>query len=91
MIQNIWIIFSTRIQDYVSPQPRIKPQQNLFKQTANAMLGQAKTKKEYKKLITEMLSSLDSESEDESLASSIKMVNLADDTTSVTINRSKKK
>ncbi|MFQ6645966.1 hypothetical protein Gotur_019529 [Gossypium turneri] len=71
--------------------PRIKPQQNLFKQTANAMLGQAKTKKEYKKLITEMLSSLDSESEDESLASSIKMVNLADDTTSVTINRSKKK
>ncbi|MFQ6645968.1 hypothetical protein Gotur_019529 [Gossypium turneri] len=55
------------------------------------MLGQAKTKKEYKKLITEMLSSLDSESEDESLASSIKMVNLADDTTSVTINRSKKK
>ncbi|MFQ6645970.1 hypothetical protein Gotur_019529 [Gossypium turneri] len=29
-----------------------------------------------------MLSSLDSESEDESLASSIKMVNLADDTTS---------
>ncbi|MFQ6646399.1 hypothetical protein Gotur_019339 [Gossypium turneri] len=33
MIQNIWIIFSTRIQDYVSPQPRIKPQQNFFKQS----------------------------------------------------------
>ncbi|MBA0777861.1 hypothetical protein Gotri_005823 [Gossypium trilobum] len=31
MIQNIWIIFSTRIQDYVSPQPQIKPQQNFFK------------------------------------------------------------
>ncbi|MBA0700482.1 hypothetical protein Goari_022362 [Gossypium aridum] len=25
MIQNIWIIFSTRIQDHVSLQPRIKP------------------------------------------------------------------
>ncbi|MFQ6654951.1 hypothetical protein Gotur_025712 [Gossypium turneri] len=25
--------FSTRIQDYVSPQPRIKPQQNSFKQS----------------------------------------------------------
>ncbi|MFQ6645920.1 hypothetical protein Gotur_020454 [Gossypium turneri] len=25
MIQNICIIFLTRIQDFVSPQPRIKP------------------------------------------------------------------
>ncbi|MBA0781502.1 hypothetical protein Gotri_002426 [Gossypium trilobum] len=33
MIQNIWIIFSTKIQDYVSPQPRIKPQHNSFKQS----------------------------------------------------------
>ncbi|MFQ6668889.1 hypothetical protein Gotur_034361 [Gossypium turneri] len=32
MIQNIWINFSIRIRDYVSPQPRIKPQQNSFKQ-----------------------------------------------------------
>ncbi|MBA0755801.1 hypothetical protein Gogos_020041, partial [Gossypium gossypioides] len=31
MIQNIWIIFSIRIQDFVSLQPRIKPQQNSFK------------------------------------------------------------
>ncbi|MFQ6653380.1 hypothetical protein Gotur_024809 [Gossypium turneri] len=51
------------------------------------MLAQAKTKKEYKNLMAEMLSSLDSESEDESPASSIKMVDLADDTTSVTITR----
>ncbi|MBA0621713.1 hypothetical protein Godav_007313 [Gossypium davidsonii] len=55
------------------------------------MLAQAKTKKEYKKLMAEMLSSLNSESEYESLASSIKTVDLADDTTSVTITRSKKK
>ncbi|MFQ6645604.1 hypothetical protein Gotur_019671 [Gossypium turneri] len=39
-----------------------------------------------------MLSSLDFESEDEKfLVSSIKTVDLADDTTSVTINRTKKK
>ncbi|MFQ6640307.1 hypothetical protein Gotur_016242 [Gossypium turneri] len=37
--------------------------------------------------MAEMLSSLDSESEDESSASSIKKVDLADDTTSVTITR----
>ncbi|MFQ6637958.1 hypothetical protein Gotur_013216 [Gossypium turneri] len=41
--------------------------------------------------MAEMLSSLDSESKDESLASSIKTVDLADDTTLVTITRSKKK
>ncbi|MFQ6643867.1 hypothetical protein Gotur_017669, partial [Gossypium turneri] len=34
------------------------------KSIATAMLAQAKTKKEYKKLMAEMLSSLDSESED---------------------------
>ncbi|MFQ6637956.1 hypothetical protein Gotur_013216 [Gossypium turneri] len=61
------------------------------KSTASAILAQAKTKKEYKKLMAEMLSSLDSESKDESLASSIKTVDLADDTTLVTITRSKKK
>ncbi|MFQ6671132.1 hypothetical protein Gotur_035762 [Gossypium turneri] len=62
------------------------------KSTASAMLAQAKTKKEYKKLMAEMLSSLDFESEDEkSSASSIKTVDLADDTTSVTITRTKKK
>ncbi|MBA0614669.1 hypothetical protein Godav_014935 [Gossypium davidsonii] len=56
------------------------------------MLAQAKTKIEYKKLMAEMLSSLDSESEDEkSSESSIKMVYLVDDTTSVTITRTKKK
>ncbi|MBA0638435.1 hypothetical protein Godav_005398 [Gossypium davidsonii] len=56
------------------------------------MLAQAKTGKEYKKLMAEMRSSLDSESEDEkSSASSIKMVDLADDATSVTITRTKKK
>ncbi|MBA0725185.1 hypothetical protein Golax_021790 [Gossypium laxum] len=55
------------------------------------MLAQAKTKKEYNKLIVEMLSSLDSKSEDESSASSIKTMNLVDDTTSVTITGSKKK
>ncbi|MBA0755800.1 hypothetical protein Gogos_020041 [Gossypium gossypioides] len=56
------------------------------------MLAQAKTKKEYKKLMAEMLSSLHSESEYEKYsASSIKTVDLADDTTSVTITRTKKK
>ncbi|MBA0619994.1 hypothetical protein Godav_005772 [Gossypium davidsonii] len=55
------------------------------------MLAQTKTKNEYKKLMVEMLSSVDSESEDEkSSASSIKTVDLADDTTSVTITRTKK-
>ncbi|MBA0880902.1 hypothetical protein Goshw_015863, partial [Gossypium schwendimanii] len=62
------------------------------KSTTSAMLAQAKTKKEYKKLMAEMFSSLDSEFEDEkSSASSIKMVDLADDTTSITITRTKKK
>ncbi|MFQ6643864.1 hypothetical protein Gotur_017669 [Gossypium turneri] len=62
------------------------------KSIATAMLAQAKTKKEYKKLMAEMLSSLDSESEDEkSSASLIKTVDLADDTTSVTFTRTKKK
>ncbi|MFQ6636216.1 hypothetical protein Gotur_013170, partial [Gossypium turneri] len=61
------------------------------KSTASAMSAQAKTKKEYKKLMVEMLSSMDSESEDEkSSASSIKTVHLADNTTSVTITRTKK-
>ncbi|MBA0618417.1 hypothetical protein Godav_027771 [Gossypium davidsonii] len=47
------------------------------------MLAQAKTKKEYKKLMAEMLNSIDSESEDEKYsASSIKTVDLAYDTTS---------
>ncbi|MFQ6634510.1 hypothetical protein Gotur_012376 [Gossypium turneri] len=47
------------------------------------MLAQAKTKKEYKKLMVEMLNSMDSESEDEKYsASSIKTVDLAYDTTS---------
>ncbi|MBA0820670.1 hypothetical protein Gohar_021705 [Gossypium harknessii] len=56
------------------------------------MLAQAKTKKEYKKLIAKMLSSMDSESEDmKSSTSSIKMVDLANDTTTVTITRTKKK
>ncbi|MFQ6634511.1 hypothetical protein Gotur_012376 [Gossypium turneri] len=56
------------------------------------MLAQAKTKKEYKKLMVEMLNSMDSESEDEKYsASSIKTVDLAYDTTSVTITRIKKK
>ncbi|MBA0872697.1 hypothetical protein Goshw_018834, partial [Gossypium schwendimanii] len=61
------------------------------KSTASAMLAQAKTKKEYKKLMAEMLSTLDFESEDEkSSASSIKTVDLADDTTLVTITKTKK-
>ncbi|MBA0763657.1 hypothetical protein Gotri_013083, partial [Gossypium trilobum] len=61
------------------------------KSTASAMLAQAKTKKEYKKLMAEMLGSLDSEFEDEkSSASSIKTVDLTDDTTLVTITRTKK-
>ncbi|MBA0863902.1 hypothetical protein Goshw_027204, partial [Gossypium schwendimanii] len=55
------------------------------------MLAQTKTNNEYKKLMVVMLSSMDSESEDEkSSASSIKTVDLADDTTSVTITRTKK-
>ncbi|MFQ6631660.1 hypothetical protein Gotur_009490 [Gossypium turneri] len=62
------------------------------KSIASAMLAQAKTKKEYKKLMAIMLSSLDSEFEDEkSSASSIKTVDLIDDTTSVTITKTKKK
>ncbi|MBA0873117.1 hypothetical protein Goshw_027297 [Gossypium schwendimanii] len=62
------------------------------KSTANAMLAQANTKKEYKKLMVEMLSSMDFESEDEkSSTSSIKMVDLADDTTSITITKTKQK
>ncbi|MBA0574157.1 hypothetical protein Golob_001389, partial [Gossypium lobatum] len=62
------------------------------KSTASAILAQAKTKKEYKKLMAEMFSSMDFESEDEkSSTSSIKTVDLADNTTSVTITRIKKK
>ncbi|MBA0783152.1 hypothetical protein Gotri_000919, partial [Gossypium trilobum] len=50
------------------------------KSTASAMLAQAKTMNEYKKLIAELLSSIDSGSEDEkSSTSSIKIVDLADD------------
>ncbi|MBA0771806.1 hypothetical protein Gotri_007278, partial [Gossypium trilobum] len=61
------------------------------KSTASAMLAQAKTKKEYKKLMAEMLNSMDSKSEDaKSSASSIKTVDLAENTTSVTITRTKK-
>ncbi|MBA0556454.1 hypothetical protein Golob_026554 [Gossypium lobatum] len=56
------------------------------------MLAQAKTKKEYKKLMAEMLNSMDSSSKDEKLTtSSIKTMDLADDTTLVTITRTKKK
>ncbi|MBA0856732.1 hypothetical protein Goshw_002195, partial [Gossypium schwendimanii] len=56
------------------------------------MLAQAKTKKEYKKLMVEMLRLMDSESKDEkSSMSLIKTVDLADDTISVTITRTKKK
>ncbi|MFQ6650190.1 hypothetical protein Gotur_023329 [Gossypium turneri] len=62
------------------------------KSTASAMLAQTKTKKEYKKLMAKRLRSLDSKSEDEkSSRSSIKTVDLADDTTSVTITRTKNK
>ncbi|MFQ6645916.1 hypothetical protein Gotur_020454 [Gossypium turneri] len=65
-----------------------KPQQYY----ENILVQTRSTKEEYKKLMAEMLSSLDSESEDEkSSASSIKTVDLADDTTSVTITRTKKK
>ncbi|MBA0816144.1 hypothetical protein Gohar_000837, partial [Gossypium harknessii] len=50
------------------------------KSTASAMLAQAKTIKEYKKLIAELLSSIDSGSEyEKSSTSSIKTVDLADD------------
>ncbi|MBA0828579.1 hypothetical protein Goarm_013240 [Gossypium armourianum] len=55
------------------------------------MLAQAKTKKEYKKLMAEMLNSMDSSSKDEKFTSSIKTMDLANDTTSVTITRTKKK
>ncbi|MBA0795691.1 hypothetical protein Gohar_006535 [Gossypium harknessii] len=56
------------------------------------MLAQAKTKKEYKKIMAEMLSSLDFEFENEkSLAYSIKTVDLTDNTTSVTITKTKKR
>ncbi|MBA0873208.1 hypothetical protein Goshw_029164 [Gossypium schwendimanii] len=56
------------------------------------MLAQAKTKKEYQKVMVEMLSSMDSRLEDEkSSTSSIKIVDLADNTTSVIITRTKKK
>ncbi|MBA0856438.1 hypothetical protein Goshw_028410 [Gossypium schwendimanii] len=56
------------------------------------MLAQAKTKKEYKKLMAEMLNSMDSSSKDEKLTtSSIKTMDLANDTTLVTITRTKKK
>ncbi|MFQ6629530.1 hypothetical protein Gotur_007706, partial [Gossypium turneri] len=61
------------------------------KSTASAMLAQAKTKKEYKKLMAEILNSMDSSSKDEKFTSSIKTMDLADDTTSVTITRTKKK
>ncbi|KAH1082689.1 hypothetical protein J1N35_022450 [Gossypium stocksii] len=62
------------------------------KLTASTMLAKAKTKKEYKKLMAEMLSSMNFESEDEkSSVSSIKTLDLADDTTSVTITKIKKK
>ncbi|MFQ6643863.1 hypothetical protein Gotur_017669 [Gossypium turneri] len=65
-----------------------KPQQYY----ENIPVQTGSTKKEYKKLMAEMLSSLDSESEDEkSSASLIKTVDLADDTTSVTFTRTKKK
>ncbi|MBA0753944.1 hypothetical protein Gogos_021973, partial [Gossypium gossypioides] len=53
------------------------------KSTASAMLAQAKTKKEYKKLMAEMLNSMDSSSKDEKFTtSSIKTMDLTDDTTS---------
>ncbi|MFQ6634279.1 hypothetical protein Gotur_011709 [Gossypium turneri] len=65
-----------------------KPQQYY----ENILVQTGLTKKEYKKLMAKMLSSLDSKSKDKkSSASSIKMVDLADDTTSVTITRTKKK
>ncbi|MBA0637483.1 hypothetical protein Godav_022316 [Gossypium davidsonii] len=45
------------------------------------MLAQDNTKKEYKKIMAEMLSSMDSESQDEkSSTSSIKIVDLANET-----------
>ncbi|MBA0577578.1 hypothetical protein Golob_024769, partial [Gossypium lobatum] len=56
------------------------------------MLAQAKTKKEYKKLMVEMLRLMDSKSKDEKSSTSlIKTVDLADDTISITITRTKKK
>ncbi|MBA0736988.1 hypothetical protein Gogos_010471, partial [Gossypium gossypioides] len=51
--------------------------------TTSAMLAQAKTKEEYKKLMAEMLSSMDSRSKDEkSSTSSIKIGDFAYDTSS---------
>ncbi|KAH1129233.1 hypothetical protein J1N35_000611 [Gossypium stocksii] len=62
------------------------------KLTASTMLAQATTKKEYNKLMAGMLNSMDSKSEDEkSSVSSIKTMDLASDTTSITIIRTKKK
>ncbi|MBA0796487.1 hypothetical protein Gohar_007251, partial [Gossypium harknessii] len=56
------------------------------------MLAQSKAKKEYKKLMVEMVSLMDSGSEDEkSSTSSIKTVDFADNTTSVTITKTRKK
>ncbi|MBA0778109.1 hypothetical protein Gotri_006023, partial [Gossypium trilobum] len=61
------------------------------KSTASTLLVRAKTKKECKKLIAKMLNSMDSRSEDEKCSvSSIKTVDLADDTTSITITRTRK-
>ncbi|MFQ6664553.1 hypothetical protein Gotur_031625 [Gossypium turneri] len=61
------------------------------KLAASAMLAQAKTKKEYKKRMVKMLNSMDSGSRDnKSLTSTIKIVDLAVDTTSVTITRTRK-
>ncbi|KAH1120990.1 hypothetical protein J1N35_004150 [Gossypium stocksii] len=55
------------------------------------MLAQAKTKKEYKKLMAEILSSMDSGLEDDkSSTSSIETVDLANDTTLVTIPEPRK-
>ncbi|MBA0816795.1 hypothetical protein Gohar_001418, partial [Gossypium harknessii] len=52
------------------------------------MLTQAKTKKEYKQLMDEMLNSMGFDLEDEkSSTSSIKTVDLADDTTTITITK----
>ncbi|KAH1038350.1 hypothetical protein J1N35_040093, partial [Gossypium stocksii] len=62
------------------------------KSNGNAMLFQAKTKKEYKKIMVEMLSSMDFESEDEdekSLMSLIKIIDFADHTTFVIITKTR--
>ncbi|MBA0676281.1 hypothetical protein Goari_017771, partial [Gossypium aridum] len=61
------------------------------KSTASAMLPQAKTKKEYKKLMAKIFSLMNYGSEDKkSLVSSIKTVDLVDDITLVTITKIKK-